>query len=188
MSPSSTRSVIVAMYAAMICAGSFVAVPVGPVPVVVQNMLAIMSGALFGLPQGAAAVGLFMVAGALGLPVFSGGKGGLAAMAGPTGGFITGYFIGALVCGHMAGRPQPDEPHFSKKKLARLAAAGFCGFAAAYVPGVIQFMRTTSLALPAALATCVLPFIPADLIKLAVMVPLAARLRPTAARYMWQDE
>lgn len=184
---SSTRSVIIAMYAAIICASAFIVIPLGPVPIVIQNMLAIMSGALFGLPQGAAAVGLFMIAGALGLPVFSGGKGGMAVLSGPTGGFITGYFIGAIICGYISKKPEPDEPIFEKKKLAKIFLAGLAGFASTYFPGVIQFMRTTDLSFSAAMATCVVPFLPADLVKLVLMVPLAAKLRPVAARYMYQE-
>ena len=188
MKTTSFSSVIVAMYGAIICASCFIVIPLGTVPFVLQNMLAIMAGAIFGFPQGAAAVGLFMAAGALGVPVFSGGKGGLAILLGPTGGFILGYFIGAMICGFIAKTPKADECAFEKKKIFRLFIAGLLGFIFSYVPGIIQFMKSTSMPLSTTLATCVIPFIPVDIIKLIIMVPLSAKLRPTAARLMYQDE
>ncbi len=187
MTVNSRRSVFVAMYAAIICVGCFIAVPVGAIPIVLQNMLAVMAGALFGLPQGAAAVGLFLAAGALGVPVFSGGKGGFAVLAGPTGGFLIGYFIGALVCGLIAGHPAADEKPFTVKNIVKLSLAGLAGFAVVYVPGILQFMHVTSKPLATALAACVVPFLPGDAVKLIIMVPLAAKLRPVAARFMNPD-
>jgi len=99
MKQKPVKSVFTALFAAIICAGSVIAIPIGPVPITLQNAFAIMAGLLLGPLQGAGAVGLFLLAGALGLPVFSGGKGGLAIITGPTGGYLAGYFIGALVAG-----------------------------------------------------------------------------------------
>lgn len=188
MKPSSMKSVIIAMYGAIICASCFIVIPLGTVPFVLQNMLAIMAGAIFGFPQGAASVGLFMVTGALGVPIFSGGKGGIAILLGPTGGFILGYFIGAMICGFIAKTPKTDECAFEKKNIFKLFIAGLLGFIFSYIPGIIQFMKSTSMTLSTTLATCVIPFIPIDIIKLAIMIPLSAKLRPTVARLMFQDE
>lgn len=188
MKPSSRRSIILAMYAAIICAGCFIAIPLGPIPLVLQNMLAVMAGALFGVPQGPASVGLFLIAGVLGIPVFSGGKGGMAVLAGPTGGFLVGYFIGALICGFIAKRPAPDERPLEKTKLLRLFTAGLAGFIAIYATGLAHYTRSAGVSFSSAMATCVIPFLPGDLIKLLVMVPLASKLRPVAARLMYKDD
>lgn len=188
MKHSSYRSAIMAMYAAIICASCFVSIPVGPVPIVVQNMLSIMSGILFGFPNGMATVGLFMIAGALGLPVFSGGKGGMTVISGPTGGFIIGYFLGALAAGYIAKKPESDEVSFEKQNILKIALAGFLGFIVSYVPGILQFMRITGQSFVVTFATCVLPFLPGDLIKLVAMVPLAAKLRPVVARLFYHDD
>ena len=67
-----------AMYAAIICITGFISIPVGPIPLVLQNVVAISAGLIFGLPQGAAAVGMFLVVGTLGVPVLSGARCGMA--------------------------------------------------------------------------------------------------------------
>ena len=112
MKNTSRSSVFVAMYAAIICVTGFISVPIGPIPLVLQNVVAISAGLIFGLPQGAAAVGMFLAVGTLGLPVFSGARSGIAVLNGPTGGFLVGYFIGALIAGYIATNPTPDEEKF----------------------------------------------------------------------------
>ncbi len=188
MSINSRRSVITAMYSAVICVGCFIAIPVGIVPIILQNMLAVMAGILFGLPQGAASVGLFLTAGVLGLPVFSGGRGGLAVLGGPTGGFLIGYFFASIITGIIAGKPSVTEKPFCIKNILRLVIAGAAGFIVVYIPGLFQFMRVTGSNLAAALSGCVIPFIPGDILKLIVMIPLCAKLRPVAARFLQDAE
>lgn len=178
------QAAVLAVFAALIAAGCFIAVPIGPVPIVLQNMLAILAGCVLGGAQGAAAVGLFLVAGCIGLPVFSGARGGIAAVTGPTGGFLVGYFFAALIAGSVVGKPLADEKPFEKKRLLTIAAAGLAGFAAVYVPGTYQYMRLTGSSPAAAFSACVLPFLPGDAVKLLILVPAAARLRPVAARYL----
>ena len=189
MNTTTIRSIFTAMFAALICISCFIAVPVGPggIPIVMQNMLVILAGCLLGSVQGAAAAGLFLMAGGLGLPVFSGGRGGFAVLTGPTGGFLWGYFFGALAAGLIAGRPSAgskDNRCFSAENILRLTAAAAAGFCIIYVPGVIWFMHLKSATLFATLAACVLPFIPGDCIKLVITVIIALRLRPVAGRYL----
>src|SRR6056297_2752500 len=79
-----------ALLVALISAGAFISVPIpgSPVPIVLQNMFVILAGLV--LPAGWAAltVGVYLLLGAVGLPVFAGATGGLAHLAGPTGGFL----------------------------------------------------------------------------------------------------
>ena len=93
MNSNTIKSVFTALFAALICAGALITIPLGPVPIVLQNAFAIMAGLLLGPLQGAGAVGIFLILGALGLPVFSGGRGGIAVLTGPTAGVITSYSI-----------------------------------------------------------------------------------------------
>ena len=72
------------------------AIPVGPIPIVLQNALAVLAGLLLGPLFGGLSVLLFLVAGAVGLPVFSGGSGGFAVFAGPTGGGLSALGLGRL--------------------------------------------------------------------------------------------
>ena len=69
--------------------------PGTPVPIVLQNMMPILASGLLGGFYGTASTALFLIAGLLGLPVFSGGRGGIAHLLGPTGGFLIGYLAAA---------------------------------------------------------------------------------------------
>ncbi len=186
MNKNSLRSVFTALFAALICAGSLIAIPIGlPVPVVFQNAFAILAGLLLGPIQGAGAVGLFLVAGALGLPVFSGGKGGMAVIMGPTGGYLMGYFIGALVAGFSVSRASKTS---GMAALPIIISATIGGFACIYIPGILVLKKTLHLGFAEAIAKGFLPFLLVDAIKIAVLVPITLKLRPVVARYLSPDD
>ncbi len=200
------RSTFTALFAALICVGCLISIPLpGGVPISVQNMFSILAGCTLGGIQGAGAVGLFIVLGAIGLPVFSGAVGGMAILIGPTGGYIWGYFLGALVAGLILGTPHTFEKKFQVAHWLKIALAAFLGYLIVYIPGVPWFRHvvlsnpennlnsvltplSTTGQLKQVLAWTVIPFIPGDLIKLIITVPLAATLRPILARYLYSDE
>ncbi|MBP3417136.1 MAG: biotin transporter BioY [Spirochaetaceae bacterium] len=187
MKNTSRSSVFVAMYAAIICVTGFISVPIGPIPLVLQNVVAISAGLIFGLPQGAAAVGMFLAVGTLGLPVFSGARSGIAVLNGPTGGFLVGYFIGALIAGYIATNPTPDEKKISREKIFRLVRAAIAGLGFMYLIGMLNFRRVTGASFSQALSLCVVPFVIPDIIKIGILIPVVARLRPLAARFISND-
>lgn len=188
MKKTSRSSVFMAMYAAIICITGFISIPVGPIPLVLQNVVAISAGLIFGLPQGAAAVGMFLAVGTLGLPVFSGARSGIAVLNGPTGGFLIGYFVGAFIAGSIATKPKVEEKAFSKETLFRLARGAIAGLAFTYLIGVLNFRRVTGTSFSQALSLCIMPFIIPDIIKICIMVPIVARLRPVVARHIQNDQ
>jgi biotin transport system substrate-specific component len=189
------RSVFIALFAALIAVSAIASLSAGPfavVPIVLQNMTALLAGGIQGGAGGAASVLLFLVAGALGLPVFSGGRGGIAVLLGPTGGFIIGYMLGSLVAGLLLGPPTCAGKR-SFFTVARTVASGFAGFAAVYIPGLAWYaasyvMKRDALGFPAALRQALpealLPFIPGDLVKLALFSILTLALRRRAAPYI----
>src|SRR5574344_2091704 len=188
MKPATLRSIFTALAAALICLGCFFSIPVGQVPLTIQNMLAILSACVLGGLNGSGAVGIFIIFGTLGRPVFSGCHGGINYLMGPTGGFIAGYFLGALVSGLIVGTPHTFERKFNWGLYGRLAIAALSGYALIYIPGIAWFMHVMadsgkSVSFSKALSLCLFPFIPGDVAKLAVTVPLSAFLRPIAARY-----
>jgi biotin transport system substrate-specific component len=124
---------LVALFAALIAAGAFIAIPAGPVPLVLQNMMVLLAGMILGPLMGGAAAALHLLAGLLGLPVFAGGTGGIARFAGPTGGFLVGYFLMALSAGAILGRPRAGK----KDAALRVIAAVVAGILAVYVPGIL---------------------------------------------------
>lgn len=188
MKKTSQISVFMAMYAAIICITGFISIPLGPIPLVLQNVVAISAGLVFGLPQGAAAVGMFLAVGTLGLPVFSGARSGIAVLNGPTGGFLIGYFVGAFIAGSIATKPKVEEKAFSKDTLFRLARGAIAGLAFTYLIGVLNFRRVTGTSFSQALSLCIIPFIIPDIIKICIMVPIVARLRPVVACHIQNDQ
>lgn len=186
----------IALFAAIVCIGCFIKIPFGPVPVVLQNALCILTALLLGGILGALPTALFLIAGLIGLPVYSGGSGGIATWAGPTGGFLGGYLIGAIIAGLIAGKPSVEEKKFSAKTLIRLSLAMIIGMIILYVPGVIHFSNwaeklgkvpADKTAFSYTMAACVIPFIPGDILKIVVAVPIALKVRPILAQYLFSD-
>lgn len=167
---------LVALFAALTAAGTFIAIPVGPVPIVLQNLFALLAGLVLGPFMGGAAVGLYLLAGILNFPVFAGGTGGIARFAGPSGGFLIGYFLAAVTGGLVAG-----QPGGSRTPLPRLIAAVAAGLLVAYVPGVFWLKFSRNLSWAKAFLAGFIPFIPGDIIKGIAAVVIVPRLRRIAA-------
>ena len=174
---------LIALFAAITAAGAFIAIPIGPVPIVLQNLFALLSGLVLGPLMGAAATGLYLLAGILGLPVFAGGAGGIARFAGPTGGFLVGYFLAAVTAGAIAGRPY-NRVQNHKSSLLRIIAAVIAGLLIVYVPGVIWLKISRNLGWAKALLAGFVPFIIGDVFKGIAAVLIAPRLRRTAADFL----
>jgi len=85
------------LFTALICAGAYLSIPIGPIPLTLGNFFVILGALLLGPGWGGLSAVLYVVIGSLGFPVFSGGRGGLAQLVGPTGGYLFGYIVGALV-------------------------------------------------------------------------------------------
>ncbi|MCR4940395.1 MAG: biotin transporter BioY [Treponemataceae bacterium] len=189
-------SAFIALFAAIICVGCFIKIPVGVVPIVLQNILCILTGVLLGGFLGSAPAALFLLAGLIGLPVYSGGSGGIAVWLGPTGGFLPGYLLGALVAGLVAGKASVTEKKITFKKALRITLAIVAGMLILYVPGVIRFaywalgagkVPADKSVLAYTMGACVLPYIPGDIIKTVVAVPVALKLRPVLAQYLYSS-
>ncbi len=184
MKQNTLKSVFTALFAALICAGSVMAIPIGPVPIVLQNAFAILAGLLLGPVQGAGAVGLFLMAGALGLPVFSGGKSGFVVLVGPTGGYLAGYMIGAFVAGYAMKKASGTD---AGKNLPVVISAAIGGFLCIYIPGVLVLRRVLGLGMAEAIVKGVVPFLVADALKIVALVPVTLKLRPVVQRYLDPD-
>jgi len=168
--PSLKMSVYASLFAALMAAGAFIAIPVGPVPIVLQNLFLFLAGLLLGPKWGTAAVAVYLLAGALGLPVFAGGTGGLGRFAGPTGGYLVGFLPGVFIIGWI-----------SKKGKARPfydVAAMVAGSIIIYGLGVTWLKMVTGMTLAKTLAVGVIPFLIGDALKIAAAVPIARVLRP----------
>jgi len=181
------RYVFAAAFAAMIAVSGFLIIPVPGimVPIVLKNLFIVLSGTILGSFYGSIAVLIFIAAGLIGVPVFV-IPGGIAVFATPLGGYIIGYFLASLTAGLISGLPKTSEKKTRPLFLFRLILASFLGFAIILMCGVIYNMYLNSMSFIAAMTAWFLPFVIGDLIKLALSIPLALKLRPIAARYLNQ--
>jgi len=145
--------------------------PFSPVPVTGQTFAVLFLGALLGSRRGALAVLAYLVEGIAGLPVFAGGLPGLAHLLGPTGGYLIGFVAAAYVTGALA------ERGWDRRVLTTVAALA-AGNGVLYLLGLAWL--AVFVGLQAAPALGLLPFIPGDLLKLA----LAALLLPAGWRLL----
>lgn len=148
-----------------------VPVPMSPVPMTLQPLAVLAVGGLLGGVAGASALVLYLALGALGLPVFAGGAGGIARLLGPTGGYLLAFPVAAAVTGHLIGRVPT---------VGRTLLACALGMAVIHVGGVAQLAL---LGGDPALAFRVgfVPFLTGDLLKIglaaAVILAVGGRLR-----------
>jgi len=182
------RYVFAALFAALIAVSGFFVVPLaGGVPVVLRNLFVVLAGTVLGSFYGGLAALIFLAAGVLGIPVFviSGGPGAFLTV---LGGYLIGYFIGSLCAGLICGLPKIKDKKIKAVGLAKICIASFAGFALILLSGALYMMYLNSMTFKAAMIAGVYPFIPGDLLKLALAIPLALKLRPIAARYINPDE
>ncbi len=170
---STTDLALIAVFAALIavCAVS-AALPFGVngVPITLQLLAIFLTGAVLGAVRGFLSVTLYIVVGAAGLPIFAGGQAGIAPFSGPTAGYLLAFPFAALITGFV---------------VERFAARGVAVTALVVVVGgvigetVVTLAGAGSIAITADLTylkgiTAALPFVPADLVKLAVAAVVAA--------------
>jgi biotin transport system substrate-specific component len=157
------------LMAALIAVGAFIAVPIGPVPIVLQNLFVMLAGLLLGGRWGCISVTIYLLAGALGLPVFAGGSGGIARLVGPTGGYLIGFAPAALVIGWLSGR--------GGGRFIVDVAAMVVGTAIIYAIGVTRLGVVADLSPKAALLVGMVPFLPGDAVKIIITAIIARKLR-----------
>ncbi|TDB37637.1 MAG: biotin transporter BioY [Actinobacteria bacterium] len=166
--------VVGSLVAALIAVTAFVSVPVGVVPVTMQVM-AVVLAALVLSPSGAfAATSVYLLLGAIGLPVFAGGRAGLAVLLGPTGGFLIGFVVGATL-GAWVRRILTAS--FSAL-VADIAGAATV-IVVVYVFGWLQLTVVTGMGIVEAAAVGVAPFLVWDVLKAAAAIGFAASIRKT---------
>ena len=161
--------VFAALFAALTAAVSPLKIPLGftPVPITLQTLVVLMSGAMLGPTYGALAMILYVVVGALGLPVFAGGGSGIGAILGPTGGYLISYFIAAFAIGktlQLRKQPKYIDYVFAMVVGTIIIYLLGAGWALVVVPG---------LTLLAVIVGWVLPFVIGDTIKLLIAAYIA---------------
>lgn len=160
---------VTALMAAVMCVLGPLTVPIGAVPISLANFVICLTAWLLGPKFGTLSVAVYLCIGLIGVPVFSGYGAGLAKLAGPTGGYLVGYLLLALIGGL-----------FIEKSNGNSVVSGIglvLGDAACYVLGTAWFVFQMQCELGYALSVCVYPFIALDLAKIVVSCVVGALLR-----------
>ena len=124
---SLTQLIFMALMAAVMCIAGPLAVPIGPVPITLTNLVIYIAVGVLGTAQGTISYCLYLLLGMVGLPVFSGYAGGLGKLAGPTGGYLIGFIAMALIGGIVM--------EVSHRKLIPTLIGWFIGTAVDYLLG-----------------------------------------------------
>ena len=166
--------VMASLMAALTAVGAYIHVPIGPVPIVLSTLFVLLSGLLLGSRWGAGSILLYLLVGAIGLPVFSGGRGGFAHFFGPTGGYLLGYVLSAWITGLISER----RPGLMVLEIFSVIVGSF----AIYVIGVPWLKMVTQMSWSKTLMVGMLPFLPGDAIKASAALVLARSVRPILNR------
>ena len=171
--------VFTALFAALTASAFFVQIPLpGGIPIILQDMMAMLCGLLLGPVYGGAAVLLFLLLGVMGLPVFSGKAGISVLVYGPTCGFLWGCFAAAVIAGLFLKLVLKESDEESKaKKWIMVILACVLATVIVFAMGIVGFMKITGSSIEKTIAAVVVPFIPGNLIKIFIMVNLTRKFR-----------
>ncbi|MGT2799650.1 biotin transporter BioY [Streptococcus marmotae] len=161
MANSHTKSLIYsAIGAGLIAVLSQIIIPIGPVPFTLQTLAVGLIASLYSHKEAITSLVLYLLLGAIGLPVFAGFSGGIASLFGPTAGFLWGFLLYAGVTTFLSSAQSPRLHIF----LANLAGDTLC-----FLSGSLVFSLTTHSSLEKTLALTVLPFLIPDLFKILII-------------------
>ena len=171
---------LIAVSAALITICSWISIPLGAVPFTLQTLAIIAVLMTIGGKRGACAVAVYLLLGLIGVPVFSGFKGGPQALVGPTGGFLVGFAIASLVWIVIEKLLKARFSNPAGKRILYGVINAIIFELIMYTIGVVWFIvvygaQTGPIGLGAVLSMCVIPFIIPDIVKLAVAAIIGER-------------
>lgn len=166
--------VYIGVFAVLMAVCSWISIPAA-VPFTLQTFGVFVAVGVLGGKRGTMAVLVWVILGAIGVPVFANFQGGLGVLTGTTGGYIVGFILSALI---MWG----SEKLFGKKPVPQIISM-VVGLIACYALGTIWFMvvygrSSGAVGLVTVLGWCVIPFVIPDLVKIALAFGLSRKLRP----------
>ncbi|MGM9550975.1 MAG: biotin transporter BioY [Clostridia bacterium] len=163
-----TKDMIIrALFATILCITAPFSIAIGPVPVTFAVFFLAFTAFVTGSKNAVWSTVIYILIGMIGLPVFSGFKGGLSVIMSPTGGFIISYVFVAWILGQSVK---------CKNKMAVVALSVLAMFVC-YLFGTVWFIFITKSNILAALTMCVVPFIPIDAVKLVLAYIVAQPTR-----------
>lgn len=174
---SQTRNLILySLFTALTAVLSQISInlPFTPIPINLAMLSVFMSGAMIGSKGGAISQIVYVLLGAIGVPVFANLSAGVGILFGPTGGYIVGYVLAAFITGFIIEK--------MNNNFIIYILSMFMGLIACYSLGTLWFMFITKAGILASLSMCVIPFIVGDILKILAGSFLALRLNPIVNR------
>lgn len=166
---------VTAMMAAILCVLAPFSIPIADVPISAATFVVYLSALLLGTKRSLVCVGLYLLIGIVGVPVFAKWGSGFGIVAGPTGGYLIGYLFIALFTGWFT--------KLGRGKVPMMFLGMLIGTIVCYTLGTTWLAIQASLSAKAALAGGVLPFIPGDLAKMVLSIMVALPMRRQLAMY-----
>ncbi|ABW19270.1 BioY protein [Alkaliphilus oremlandii OhILAs] len=160
----------ISLCTALLAISSYIVFPIPftPIMLTAQTIIVNLIGLILTPLHGAISVLLFIVLGAIGLPIFAGGAGGLSAILGPTGGFIIGFLFSAIAISYLKGR---------KTNILRyVLVTVFIGMPVTYLLGASYMSYALNMDYKKAIELAVIPFLLGDAIKCVIASIIAARV------------
>lgn len=167
-----------ALMAAVTAVSAQIVIPFFPVPFTLQVFAVVLAGLLLGPRYGALAMAIYLLIGAVGVPVFSEFRGGLGHLLGPTGGYLVSYPLSAAIAGLAA---YATVNAIRRRALVLSFAAGTAALFVIYVFGMTWLMVVAQLPLAVAFVQGVAPFVAFDLIKVGLAALVAVAAAPSIA-------
>lgn len=160
----------IALLAALLCVSSYISIqlPFSAVPFTAQTLVMNMIALLLKPKRACISVAIWILLGAVGLPVFSGGRGGFGVLAGPTGGFIVSYLLSVV----LIGLARSEKNRVWRNLIATIVV----GIPVVYAVGIPWMRLVTGLDWKSAFATGCLPFLAWDIVKCIAAVYIAKAL------------
>lgn len=153
---------LMALFAAVTCVLAPLAIPIGPVPISITNFVIYISLYVLGWKRGMVTYLIYLLIGLAGLPVFSNFEGGPGKFAGPTGGYLIGFILTAMISGIFIEKWNQESLVHRMLNMAGM----ILGTIVAYAFCTVWFCISTDTNVLAALSICVFPFILGDLVKM----------------------
>lgn len=162
-----------ALFTALMCVCAWISIPLGDMTFSMQTFALFLTLLLLGGKKGCIVCLLYLLLGAVGLPIFTGFRGGLGVLLGATGGYIIGFLPAALLY-------WTATQLFGERPPVCLSAL-VLGLAVCYVFGTVWFytvyLGSSALGLSAVILKCVVPYLLPDGLKLILALTLSSRLK-----------
>lgn len=172
--------ILTPLFTALIIVGTFIKVPIPPVPITLQTLFVFLIGLLLPVKAALASVLLYFILGIIGLPVFAAG-GGLAIFLGPTGGYMWGWVLAVLIASLIL--KGDDRQSIVKNLLVTILMEVLL-----YIPGLLWLGYSRHLSLAATISGGLTPFLIGDALKIVVAAAAAKPLYPQLSRLLEKKE